>query len=652
MFAGTFFCSYSFGQSKKEYAIASPDGKAKLSISIGESLQWSVSYSGQPVIDFGTLSIQLQNGEVLGINPKIALAKEESVNTSIPSPFYKKATVSDVYKQLTLTFKNGYGVICRAYNEGVAYRFFTTRKDSLIIQSETGAFNFSVDLPGYVPLVHSSRNDRFEHSYEDAYRHIPLSAISPDSLVYLPVMLLLKNNVKAVITEADLEEYPAMYLQKDTVLNFKTVFPTYPLSEKKGGYNMTQSRVTSRASYIARTAGSRSFPWRVIAFSEQDKDLLNSDLVYKLASPGRIKDVSWIRPGKVAWDWWNDWNISNVNFKAGINTQTYKAYIDFAAAWNLEYIMLDEGWAEKGNIMKIVPDIDLQSIIDYGKQKNIGIWLWAGMFPVNEVMDSAFTVYAKMGIKGFKIDFINRDDQVMMQFYYRAAKKAAAHQLLLDFHGACKPTGLMRTWPNVLNYEGVYGLEMAKFPTKVDFPEHAASIPFIRMLAGAMDYTPGAMRNSIRKDFFPSVSNPMSQGTRCQQLAMYVVFEAPLNMLSDNPTAYMKEKECTEFIANVPTVFDETVALAGEVGSYAAIARRKGNTWYVGALGNWDRHDIELDLSFLQQGNYKAVIFRDGINTDRSATDYVKEESVLNSGTKYTIHLAPGGGWAATFTRQ
>ncbi|MBO9658547.1 MAG: glycoside hydrolase family 97 protein, partial [Chitinophagaceae bacterium] len=615
-------------------------------------LQWSVSFAGQQVVDHGKLEIRLENGEVLGREPKVIAAKEETINATINSPFYKKATVSDVCKQLTVTFKNGYGIICRAYNDGVAYRFFTARKDSLIIQSETASFNFNADFPGFIPLVHSSRSDRFEHSYEDAYRHIPLSAISLDSLVYLPVMLSLKNNVKAVISEADLENYPAMYLQKDSGIAFNTIFPSYPLTEKQGGYNMTQSRVTSRASYIARTAGTRSFPWRMIAFSEDDKELLNSDLVYKLAAPVRINDVSWIKPGKVAWDWWNDWNISHVDFKAGINTQTYKAYIDFAAAWNLEYIMLDEGWAEKGNIMNIVPAIDLRAIIDYGKQKNVGVWLWAGMYPVNDVMDTAFAFYSKMGVKGFKIDFINRDDQVMMEFYYRAAQKAAAHHLLLDFHGACKPTGLMRTYPNVLNYEGVYGLEMAKFPTKVDFPEHAASIPFIRMLAGAMDYTPGAMRNSTRKDFYPSVSNPMSQGTRCQQLAMYIVFESPLNMLSDNPTAYMKEQECTEFIAGVPTVFDETIALTGKVGKYAAIARRKGNTWYVGALGNWDAHELEIDLSFLDKGSYKAIIFKDGINTDRSATDYDRVEGVVNAATKHTVHLAPGGGWAATFTRQ
>jgi alpha-glucosidase len=415
---------------------------------------------------------------------------------------------------------------------------------------------------------------------------------------------------------------------------------------------MTQSRVTSRATFISRTAGTRLFPWRVMAIASQDKELLNNDLVFKLAAQSRLTDLSWIKPGKVAWDWWNDWNISHVDFKAGINTSTYKYYIDFAAAHGIEYIVLDEGWAKKGDIMQIIPEIDLQQIIDYGKSKNVGVWLWTGMYPIDAKMDEAFTTYAKMGVKGFKIDFISRDDQKMIRFYYRAAQKAAEHHLMLDFHGACKPTGLMRTYPNVLNYEGVYGLEMAKFPTQVNFPEHAVSIPFIRMLAGSMDYTPGAMRNATRKEFYPSAANPMSQGTRCQQLAMYVVFEAPFEMLADSPTSYMREEECTQLIASIPTVFDETTALDGEVGSYAAIARKKGANWYAGALNNWYARDITIDLSFLGTGNYKADIFEDGINADHAASDYKHRTVSVTSADKIKIHLAPGGGWAAKFIKQ
>lgn len=640
-------------QPVKQYQLTSPDGKTSAVFYVGQSLQWSVTFHGQQLIKQGEISMLLQTGERLGKQPVVVSAREERINRNIPSPFYKKAQVADDCRQLILTLKGNYGIICRAYNEGVAYRFFTKRKDSLVVMSETAAFDFAADFQTYTPFVISSRSNQYEHSYETPYSHIPLSTVSTDSLIYLPMMIALPDGAKAVITEADVEEYPGMYLRKQqpgTALT--TEFSPYPLSEKQGGYNMTQARIVSQADYIARTAGTRSFPWRVIVCSREDKELLNSDMVFKLAAPSRISDVSWIKPGKVAWDWWNDWNISQVNFRAGINTETYKYYIDFAAAHHLEYIMLDEGWAEKGDIMKIVPQINLQAIIDYGKQKNVGVWLWGGMYPTNAVMDEAFARYAGMGIKGFKIDFINRDDQKMMGFYYRAAQKAAQHHLLLDFHGACKPTGLMRTYPNVLNYEGVYGLEMAKFPTKVDFPQHAVSIPFIRMVAGAMDYTPGAMRNSTRKEFYSSISTPMSQGTRCHQMAMYVVFEAPLNMLSDNPASYEKERDCTAFIAGVPTVFDETVALAGKAGAYAAIARRKGDTWYVGALGSWEPQDITISLSFLQPGNYQARVFSDGVNADRMAADYKKEETMVTPVTQYQIHLAPGGGWAATFTKQ
>lgn len=595
--------------------------------------------------------MRLQSGEILGQEAKVSSSKTITSSSVINTPFYKKSKVNDQYRQLTLQMKGGYGLIFRAYDEGVAYRFFTQRKDSLTVMAELSAFNFPGDQQAFVPYVLSSNSDPYEHSYENKYRHLPISAMAKDSLAYLPLMVSYEGGTKVVLTEADLEDYPGMYL-KGEGNNLVSAFSTFPLVYKQGGYNMTQEKVTKRGDFIAKTAGTRVFPWRVMAISQSDRQLLNNDLVFKLAAPSRIENTSWIQPGKVAWDWWNDWNLSGVDFKAGINTQTYKHYIDFAAENHIEYVLLDEGWAEKEDIMKVVPAIDLQEIIDYGRQKKIGIWLWAGMYPIDEKMDEAFDQYAKMGIKGFKIDFINRDDQRMMQFYYRAAKKAAEHRLMIDFHGSCKPTGLMRTYPNVLNYEGVYGLEMTKFPTKMNFPELAVTIPFIRMLAGAMDYTPGAMRNATRKDFFPSYSTPMSQGTRCQQLAMYVVFEAPFEMLADSPTSYRKEQECTDFITSIPTTFDETVALDGSVGNYAALARRKGNNWYTGILNNWTARELTVDLSFLGEGRFEALIFKDGLNADHAANDYQKEILTVTQNDSIKIHVAPGGGWAAKFIKK
>ncbi|HEY6955640.1 MAG TPA: glycoside hydrolase family 97 catalytic domain-containing protein, partial [Flavisolibacter sp.] len=366
----------------------------------------------------------------------------------------------------------------------------------------------------------------------------------------------------------------------------------------------------------------------------------------KLASPSRLADVSWIRPGKVAWDWWNDWNISHVDFKSGINTPTYKYYIDFAAANGIEYIVMDEGWSVKYDLDKISDQINLQEIIDYGKQKNVGVILWATAHAFMGKLDQELPKYAKMGVKGFKVDFFDRDDQKMVEFVYELVKKAAENKLMIDMHGMFKPTGLQRTYPNAIGFEGVRGMENVKWAND-DVPLYDVTLPFTRMMAGAMDYTPGAMRNSSKSNFRPINSMPMSQGTRCHQMAMYTVFEAPLGMLSDNPTAYQKEQECTNFIAKVPTVFDETVALDGKVGEYVALARRKEDTWYLGAMTNWNTRDLTIDFSFLGDGSYEAEVFQDGVNADRDATDYKREVLTVTKNTKQTVLLAPGGGWTA-----
>ena len=646
-----FLMNKSYTQTSKSYKISSPDLRISINVAVGKTITWSVSNGETALINPSEINIKLKSGEVLGQEPKVLSAKQTKHRQTINASFYKKKQVEDHFSQLALKFKNGYGLLFRAYNDGVAYRFFTERQDSLIVISETSSFQLPEDLNAFVPYVLSSKADPYEHSYENKYNQIPISAMAKDSLAYLPLLLSYQNGVKVVITEADLEDYPGLYL-KNQGINLVSDFAGFPMVYKRGGYNQTQEKVSKRGDFIAKTSGSRMFPWRVMSIANQDKELLNSDLVYKLAAPSRIENSDWIKPGKVAWDWWNDWNLAGVDFKAGINTETYKYYIDFAAANNIEYVMLDEGWALKEDIMKIVPAINLQEIIDYGKQKNVGVWLWAGMYPINEKMDEAFSHYSKMGVKGFKIDFINRDDQMMMQFYYRAAKKAADHQLMIDFHGSSKPTGLMRTYPNVLNYEGVYGLEMTKFPTKIDFPKLAVTAPFIRMLAGAMDYTPGAMRNATKKDFYHSFSSPMSQGTRCQQLAMYIMFEAPFEMLSDSPTAYKKEQECTDFIVSIPTTFDETVALDGSVGSFAAIARKKGEDWYAAALTDWNERELLIDFSFLGTGDYQAVMFSDGINADKNASDYKREEVQVNATSKMKVKLAPGGGWAIRLTKK
>ncbi len=636
-------------QKSKIFELKSPDAKITLKLEVGAKTIWSVQHDGQQIIAPSTISLKFESGEVLGDLAKISSSKTEKVDQVITTINYKKAKISDLYNQLTVNCKGDYRLVFRVYNDGVAYRFSTKRKGEIIIKNEEANFNFTSDYKAFVPYMWDYRaGQKFNHSFEALYKEINISKFATDSLAFLPLLVDVGNGKKAVILEADLEDYPGMYLNMNqTKKGFMGVYPQYPLETKQGGYQNMNVIPTKRAEYIAKTTGTRNFPWRAVVISAQDKELLNNDMVQKLASPSRLTDISWIKTGQVAWDWWSDWNISHVDFKAGYNTQTYKYYIDFAAANKLPFIVMDWGWSSHTDILKVTtPDIDIQEIVNYGKQKGVGVVLWASWYAVSHEMDEAFPKYSKMGVKGFKIDFVDRDDQIAVASLYEIAKKAAEYKLIVDYHGVFKPTGLQRTYPNVVGYEGVKGLENYKWATE-DQPLYCVSIPFIRMMAGPMDYTPGAMRNSNKANYRPVGSYPMSMGTRCNQLAMYVMYEAPFQMLSDNPTTYMKEQECTDFIAKIPTTTDETVALDGKVGEFAAIARKKGETWFVGAMTNWTPREITLDFSFLGSGNYQAIIIKDGINADRDATDYKREIIKITSGDKVKIQMAPGGGWAA-----
>ncbi|MFL5809080.1 MAG: glycoside hydrolase family 97 protein [Flavisolibacter sp.] len=647
-FSFCFFLS-AFTQGSKQFELLSPDKKIKISANAIIDLQWSVKHENTEVIWPSPISIELASGEILGRKVQLKKASKTSVDQTIQTPIYKKQTIRDQYNQLFIQFKDGWGIYFRAYNDGVAYRIVTNRKDSMLVRNEDARFQFAKDLKGYFPFVRDLRvkGDQYISSFEALYDEIPISAIPKDTLAFLPVMVDLGDGKKLVITESGLENYPGMYLKGGKDNSLTSSFAPYPTEEKIGGLNKLNAVVTQRADYIAKLPGNAELPWRVFVISSSDKDLLNNDMVYKLASPGKIGDVSWIKPGKVAWDWWNDWNITGVDFKAGINTQTYKYYIDFAAANQLEYIIMDEGWSASNDLFNLSKAVDLKEIIDYGKQKNVGVILWATWHASYAQMDSAFPHYASMGIKGFKIDFLDRDDQRMVASTFAIAKKAAENHLLVDYHGMFKPAGLQRTYPNVINFEGVKGLENVKWTPADDVPHYDVTIPFIRMLAGPMDYTPGAMRNANKGSFRAINSSPMSQGTRTHQLAMYIIFEAPLQMLADNPTAYKKEQESTDFISRIPTVFDETIALDGKVGEYVAIARRKGNEWYVGAMSNWNAREMNIDLSFLGEGNYEAEVFKDGVNADRDGTDYKRETIRVKNNERLKINLASGGGWAA-----
>ena len=644
----------------KTYEVTSPDGKIAVQVDAGkEAVSYTVQLDGKTLIAPSYLALELADGRTLGTKPVVRKASVKSFDQTIDAPFYKRAEIEDRCNELTIAFKGGYEILFRAYDEGVAYRFRTSLKEEIVVADELVDIRFPEDFKAWVPYVNARTKEGgldqyYFNSFENTYTVQPLSEVADNHLAFLP-LLVDAGIAKIAVTESDVEEYPGMYLYNPTKgTALRGNFATYPAKEVQGGHNELQLIVTEREEFIARTKGTRAFPWRIFVIAENDIELADNDMVYRLAAPSRVEDTSWIRPGKVAWDWWNDWNIYGVDFRAGINNQTYKYYIDFAAKHGIEYVILDEGWAvnKQADLFQVIPEIDLEELVAYGRERNVGIVLWAGYYAVERDMERVCKHFSEMGVKGFKVDFMDRDDQKIADFVYRLAETAARYHLFIDLHGFHKPDGLQRTYPNVLNFEGVFGLEQLKWSTQVDMVTYDVTIPFIRMLAGPMDYTQGAMRNATRGNYRAVNSEGMSQGTRCRQLAEYVVFESPFNMLCDSPTNYLREEECTRFIAAVPTTWDETVALDGRVGEYISIARRKGDVWYVGGMTDWSARDFTLDLGFLPEGNFSAEVFRDGINADRAACDYKREVVEVPADRKMIVKAAPGGGFALRITRK
>ncbi|HEX3007656.1 MAG TPA: glycoside hydrolase family 97 protein, partial [Bacteroidales bacterium] len=495
------------------------------------------------------------------------------------------------YNEIKLSFTGNYGVVFRAFNDGAAYRFETNLKDSIQVDSEEVNYNFAGDYAVYFP-----EEESFQSHNERIFKYEELKSINQKRFCSLPALVDTKGGVKIAVSESDLEDYAGLWLKGSGKNSLTGIFPGYPLQVEQTSDR--DVKVSQFASFIAKTSGTRSFPWRLMAITRNDTELITNQLVYQLAKPSKLQDISWIKPGKVAWDWWNFNNIYQVDFRAGVNTETYKYFIDFASKNGLEYVVLDEGWYKLGNLMELVPEINMEEIISYANQKKVGIILWVVWKTLDDQLQPALDQFQKWGVKGIKVDFMQRDDQWMVNYYYRIAREAAKRKMLVDFHGAYKPCGLNREYPNVITSEGVKGLENNKWSLDIT-PEHDVTLPFTRMWAGPMDFTPGAMINATKEDFRPIFNTPMSQGTRCHQLAMYAIFESPLQMLADNPTHYNKEPECLQFLSKVPSVWDVTVPLQAKVGDYIAVARKKGAEWYVGAMTDWDARELIIDLSFL-----------------------------------------------------
>ena len=637
----------SFAAKEKKYVLSSPDGTLKVEISAGNELAYQVMHGNDTILSHSNIGLVLENGTIVGKTPRITGERRRKIKDNIESPFYRFKEFVATGNELDLKLKGGFGIIFRAYNEGVAYRFYTTQSSDIIIKEEQAEFNFKEDYTAYLPYTTNDKQP-MAMAFQNVYDITPLSKAQP-KLAFLPVTVDC-GSVKLTLLESDLEAYPGMFVQSQQgKYGLKGVFAPYPAKTDFYPWRK-QEYVTETTDFISRSRGSRSYPWRVLAITEKDTDMPVNNLVYALASPNRIGDTSWIKTGKVAWDWWNDWNLKGVPFKAGINMDTYKYYIDFASRNGLEFIVLDEGWYDpkSGDMLTVIPELDLTELIAYGKSKGVEIVLWTVFNVLDSQLEAACKKYADMGIKGFKVDFLDRDDQTAVEMVYRIAEMTARYKLTLDLHGIYKPTGINRTYPHIINFESVFGMEEVKWTDiKNNMPLYDVTFPYIRMMAGPVDYTPGAMRNATKADWRAMYYTPASMGTRCHQLAAYIVHDSPFTMLCDAPTNYLNEQECVDFIASLPVEVDSTFIASGELGKYIVTVRKKDVNWYIGGMTNWDERDVQLDFSFLPEGvSYTAVLFKDGVNANKQAEDYRKETIRIDKDSRLTLHLASGGGFA------
>lgn len=633
----TFATAWGSHLSAKVIDVKSPNGELNLSVDVKDKIYYSVSYGNDLLLKDCYLNLQLEN-EILGNNPKLRSTKkgviDESVKREIP---LKNAVVKNHCNTLRMNFAGNYAVEFRVFDNGVAYRFITDKKGENIVMGEDFVLNFPANYK-----AHLSQPNGFKTSYEYPYTHVNTEEYkATDRMTYLPILLETNKPYKILISEADLHDYPCMFLKSTGQNGMQSLFPKVPLEFGEDGDRSL--KILKEADYIAKTAGKRSFPWRFMVITKEDKQLLENEMVYNLSTPCVLEDYSWIKPGQVSWEWWHDARLYGVDFRSGYNMDSYKYYIDFASKFGIPYIIMDEGWAKSTRDPYTPnPTINLAELIQYGKERNVKIVLWLTWLAVENNFD-LFKTFADWGVAGVKIDFMDRSDQWMVNYYERVAKEAAKHKLFVDFHGSFKPAGLERKYPNVLSYEGVLGMEQGGNCR----PANSIYLPFMRNAVGPMDFTPGSMLSAQPEDNRSTRANAMGSGTRAYQMALFVVFESGLQMLADNPVYYYRERPCTEFISSVPVTWDETKVLYAKVGEAVVVARRKGDKWFIGGITNNEGRTINLDLSFLPAGqSFTLTSFEDGINADRQAMDYKQRESKVNNATQLTIKMVRNGGWA------
>ncbi|MFV0506848.1 MAG: glycoside hydrolase family 97 protein [Bacteroidales bacterium] len=636
-----FVCStYAYANREKTYTLASPNGRIIATIIAGNELAWSLHMNGQNIFDRNKISLSV-DGVDLGKKLSVRSAKQTNHRGKQECPVPAKSKIiEDNYTQLQISFRNDLAVSFRLYDNGMAYRFEVGKQGEIIVDNEVLELNFAKDYP----ILFPEEVSLLSH-YEREYARGKLSSFDSGKFCSLPTVVEADNNVKIGITEADLFDYPGLFLEATGEKTLKSKFPKVILeAEEKGDRDIV---VKKEADYIAKTRGKRNFPWRTFLLSEEDKQLVENQLVFLLSRDCEIDDTSWIKPGLVSWDWWNENNIYNVDFRSGINTRTYKYYIDFAAKYEIPYIIIDAGWSKTTtNLLESSPDINIPELVAYGKERNVDLILWSLWGPLDKDMDAILDQFQRWGVKGLKVDFMAQAGQSMVNFYERIAKECAERHLLVDFHGSYKPAGLRKAYPNVVNYEGVKGLENSKSSKEIT-PEHDLTLPFTRMLAGPMDFTPGAMQNVHPEYFSLRWTNAMSMGTRCHQLAMFIVYDSPLQMICDSPSNYYKEEESIRFISQMKTVWDETKIIDAKITDYIVTARKSGSDWYIGAMTDSTPRTLNIDLSFLDDGEYELEIMQDGINADKIAIDYKRIVKKANKNTKLEIKMAQGGGYAA-----
>lgn len=643
------------GQTKAQnYEIKSPDHSIKVSVETGKSLSYSVKYNDRLLVLPSGISLSAQPDLNIGKDLIVSDTKTRFVNkTIIPVVKEKRAVIPDVYNELIIRFRNHSGIQFRVYDDGLAYRFVSDRPGELIITDEQADFNFPEGTISWYPQVNKRADaDIFHTSFEELYIKVSTDTLPDNMFAYSPVILQTPGLPKVILTESDIKDYPGMFLVKGTTNGLKGKFAPYPLKEISSEGGFRQNLVVERAPYIARTKGPRAFPWRIIAIAPTDASILTNDIVYRLAPDPDFSDFSWIKPGRSTEEWLTGLNLRDVDFEAGLNTKTYKYYIDFSARFGFEYVMLDAGWSDVNDLFKITPGMDMEEITRYAKEKGIGLILWTQALTIQRQMDDALKQFKKWDIKIVMTDFIDRDDQVAINFLHHFASECARYRFMCMIHGAPKPAGFTRTFPNMLTREGLLGSEYNAWSSKAT-PEHDLMLPFIRMFSGPMDYEPGILQNATKDQTVKmGFEKVIAQGTRMHQLAMFVIYDSPLQFFAGNLSDAIREPELMKFLGSIPTVWDETKVFDAQLGKYISEVRRNGENWYIAAMNDWTPKEFSIPLSFLQEGTFTIEIASDGKNAARNPEDYKLTLKEVTAKDSVKVKLAPGGGYVARIIKN